>query len=59
MFLQKVGGTTAYYLRGLVSNSRTLMAGVGGCDADFYSVFTNVHLYISNIEEVVKEFATK
>lgn len=59
MFPQNVGGTTAYYLRGLISNSRTIMVGAGGCDVDFYTLFTNVHVYISFIEGVVREFALK
>ena len=58
VFPKIVGGTTAYYLRGIVSNSRTLMVGAGGCDVHFYTLFTNVHVYISNIEEVVREFAS-
>ena len=59
VFPKEVGGTTAYYLRGLVSNSRTyVIGGVIACDVGFYTLFTNIHVYISVIEEVVKEFAT-
>lgn len=56
MVSKNVGGSPAYYLRGIVSNSRLVP---NGCDTVFYTMFINVHSYIGFVQETVKAYTPR
>lgn len=50
---KEVGGVTAHYLRGVVSNVNFVTTG---CNTFSFTIFTNIHIYLGLIESILNEF---
>lgn len=48
---KNINGENVYFLHGIVSNTRSVN---GGCDMNFYALFTHVQNYIDMIKEEIK-----